>query len=64
MNSVVKSRVQVGGERTDEFECLFGVRQGECLSPFLFAMYLNDIENTLRTNKFESINMGHATWWR
>ena len=39
MYSVVKSRVQV-----DEFECLLGVRQEECLSPFLFAMYLNDIE--------------------
>ena len=25
---------------------------------FLFAMYLNDIENTLKTNKFEGINMG------
>ena len=58
MYSVVKSRVQVGAEKTDEFECLLGVRQGECLSPFLFAMYLNDIENTLKTNKFEGINMG------
>ena len=34
------------------------MRQGECLSPFLFAMYLDDIKNTLRTNKFEGINMG------
>ena len=58
MYSVVKSRVQVGAEKTDEFECLLGVRQGECLSSFLFAMYLNDIENTLKTNKFEGINMG------
>ena len=58
MYSVVKSRVQVGAEKTDEFECLLGVRQGKCLSPFLFAMYLNDIENTLKTNKFEGINMG------
>ena len=58
MYSVGKSRVQVGAEQTDEFECLLGVRQGECLSPFLFAMYLNDIKNTLKTNKFEGINMG------
>ena len=58
MYSVVKSRFQVGAEKNDEFECLLGVRQGECLSPFLFAMYLNDIENTLKTNKFEGINMG------
>ena len=58
MYSAVKSRVQVGEEKTDGFECLLGVRQGECLPPFLFAMYLNDIENTLKTNKFEGINMG------
>ena len=58
MYSAVKSRVQVGAEKNDEFKCLLGVRQGECLSPFVFAMYLNDIENTLKTNKFEGINMG------
>ena len=57
-HSSQQSRVQVGAEKTDEFECLLGVRQGECLSPFLFAMYLNDIENALKTNKFEGINMG------
>ena len=34
--SVVKSQVQVGAEKTDEFECLLGVRQGECLSPFFW----------------------------
>ena len=34
------------------------MRKGECLSPFLFAMYLNDIEHTVKTNKFEGINMG------
>ena len=54
LNLVFKSEQK----KTDEFKCLLGVRQGECLSPFLFAMYLNDIENTLKTNKFEGINMG------
>ena len=28
----------------DEFACNLGVRQGETLSPFLFAMYINDVE--------------------
>ena len=30
---------------THEFDCMLGVRQGESLSPFLFAMYLNDLED-------------------
>ena len=30
---------------SDEFPCCPGVRQGECLSPFLFAKFVNDIED-------------------
>ena len=55
----VKSQVQVGADRTEQFECLLGVRQGECLSPFLFAMYLNDIEESLRRDDFKGVNIGH-----
>ena len=31
----------------DEFACNLGVRPGETLSPFLFAMYINDVEEYL-----------------
>ena len=44
MYSHVKTKVYCNGEKSETFECHLGVRQGECLSPFLFAMYVNDLE--------------------
>ena len=40
----VKSRVKNNNILSESFSCSIGVRQGECLSPFLFAMYVNDLE--------------------
>lgn len=42
--SNVKSRVKFCNKLGNEFQCCLGVRQGECLSPILFSLYLNDIE--------------------
>ena len=44
----VKSNVKLHNVASEGFECMLGVRQGECLSPFLFAMYLNDLEEEFR----------------
>ena len=48
MYSGVKSRVKYCKQLGDSFTCMLGVRQGECLSPFLFAMFLNDVENVIK----------------
>ena len=42
--SNLKSRVKFDNRVSSDFTCCMGVRQGECLSPILFSMYLNDIE--------------------
>lgn len=47
-----KSCVKKGGKISDFFKCNAGVRQGENLSPFLFAVYLNDFERFLRKYYF------------
>ena len=40
-----KSCVRANGKMSDYFTCNVGVRQGENLSPLLFAIYLNDFES-------------------
>ena len=47
MYKCVKTKVFVNGQTSASFEYKLGVRQGECLSPFLFAMYVNDMEEAL-----------------
>ena len=55
MYKSVKSRVKYANELSSEFTCTLGVRQGECLSPFLFAMFLNDLEEQFILNGFDGV---------
>ena len=42
-----KTKVFVNGQTSASFEYKLGLRQGECLSPSLFAIYVNDMEEAL-----------------
>lgn len=46
----IKSRVKISGSTSTFFPCRIGVRQGENLSPFLFSIFLNDLECYLTQN--------------
>ena len=54
----IKSRVKYENILSDEFSSYIGVRQGECLSPFLFSMYLNDLENEFVTKGLDGFDIG------
>ena len=54
----VKSRVKHDNTLSESFTCNIRVRQGECLSPFLFAMYVNDLEAEFAIKGISGINTG------
>ena len=58
MYGCVKSRVRYENKLSEEFTCMLGVRQGECLSPFLFSMFLNDLEEDFTAQGIEGIDIG------
>ena len=54
----VKSKVKINNRLSESFSCMTGVRQSECVSPFLFAMYLNDIEQEFITKDADGVDTG------
>ena len=55
------SKVKYSGVFSNNFECNLGVRQGESLSPFLFNLFLNDIERALESGGFRGVSMSDIT---
>ncbi|XP_063436930.1 uncharacterized protein LOC134718363 [Mytilus trossulus] len=45
MYADIKSCLSYNGEKSDYFPSNIGLRQGENLSPFLFSLFLNDLED-------------------
>ena len=44
-----KSCIKIGNNLSEVFHCNIGVRQGENLSPALFAILINEFKNNLST---------------
>ena len=45
-----KASINLNGHITESFMTEFGVKQGDCLSPTLFGLFVNDMVNDLKTN--------------
>ena len=57
MYGEVKTKVRYGGETSNTFSSFLGVRQGECLSPLLFSMYVNDMREMLHESGSQGITV-------
>ena len=55
----VKSQVKFNNAKGEEFVCCTGVRQGECLSPFLFSICVNDLEQELISKQIAGIDLDY-----
>ena len=53
MNKGIKSKVQID-HYVYIFMCNVDVTQGDNLSPFLFLLFINDLEDNLTRNQIES----------
>ena len=45
-----KSRIILNEFETDYFDCPIGVKQGDCLSPTLFAIFINDLAEEIKAS--------------
>ena len=53
----LQSCVSFNGIQSSFFPCLRGVRQGENLSPVLFALFLNDLEDFMKARSCPGISL-------
>ena len=53
----IKSCIKYSGKQSSFFLSHRGVRQGENLSPVLFCLFLNDLEDYLRNNNYTGITL-------
>ena len=51
-------KVKLHNVISEGFGYMLGIRQGECLSPFLFDTYLNDLEEEFRFKGNDGIDIG------
>ena len=57
----IKSCIKINNDTSTFFASECGVRQGENLSPMLFAPYFNDLESFLLSGGVETLNLEIAT---
>ena len=60
MYNNIKSQVTTNEGSSNFFNCRVGVRQGENLSPFLFSIFLNDLDHYLTSKSVSGIELDYT----
>ena len=47
---MARSQIGLNGPQVSYFDCPVGVKQGDCLSPTLFAIFINDLARDIRSS--------------
>ena len=53
-----KASINLNGHLTDAFATEYGVKQGDCLSPNLFSLFINDMANEIKS-KCNGVSLGN-----
>ena len=61
MYNNIKSRVTTNTGSSEFFSCNVGVRRGENLSPFLFSIFLNDLQDYLIVRQASGVDIDVST---
>ena len=56
----IKSCIVFSGSQSSFFQSYCGVRQGQNLSPALFCLFLNDLEDYLNTHHCKGISVDYT----
>ncbi len=55
----VKSCISLNGISSDTFSCQIGLREGESLSPILFSLYINDLNDYLSSSSNGGVDIDY-----